>query len=83
MIEFANRTRPNIVCEQNPDSLTSTLVLRNKKTLQTILLKTKRIFVIKGLSPYRAVNTLDFGSKKRYVNVVQRNVAVCSTIHTD
>jgi hypothetical protein len=42
------------------------------------LLKTKRIYFIQGLSPYRAVNTLYLGYKKQTVNVV----AVCSEIHT-
>jgi hypothetical protein len=33
-------------------------------------LKTKRIYFIEGLSPYRAVNTLHFGYKNQYLNVL-------------
>jgi len=37
IIEFANHTRPNIVCEQNPDYLILTLTVLNKNTARDIV----------------------------------------------
>jgi hypothetical protein len=46
-------------------------------------LKTKRVCIIEGVSPYRAVNTLHLGYKNQSVNVVYREIiAVCSEIRT-
>jgi hypothetical protein len=44
-------------------------------------LKTKRICFIRGLSAYRAVNTLHLGLKNNLLMLYKYKVAVCSEIH--